>query len=35
MHVKLFTLRCSATRGGFDDTRDKQLLAFREHFFMV
>ena len=37
MRVKLFTLRYSATLGGFDETplaefaRDKEVLAFREH----
>ena len=41
MRVKLFTLRYSATLGGFDETpvaeftRDKELLGFREHFFVV
>lgn len=41
MRIKLFTLRYSATLGGFDDTplsdftRDKEIVAFREHFFEV
>jgi len=41
MRVKLFTFRYSATLGGFDETpleefaRDKEVLAFREHFFTV
>lgn len=41
MRVKLFTLRYSASLGGFDETplaefiRDKEILAFREHFFTV
>jgi len=41
MRVKLFTFRYSATLGGFDETplaefvRDKEVLAFREHFFSV
>ena len=41
MRVKLFTLRYSATLGGFDETplaeffRDREALAFREHFFSV
>lgn len=39
MRVRLFTLRYSATLGGFDETpigewtRDKEVLEFREHFF--
>ena len=41
MRIKLFTLRYSATLGGFDETplleflRDKETLSFREHFFLV
>ena len=41
MRVKLFTFRYSATLGGFDETpltsflKDKEVLAFREHFFHV
>ncbi len=41
MRVKLLTFRYSASLGGFDDTpllellRDKELVAFREHFFEV
>ncbi|MBI4602809.1 MAG: HRDC domain-containing protein [Planctomycetes bacterium] len=41
MRVKLFTFRYSATIGGFDDsplaefTRDKEVLQFREHFFVL
>ena len=41
MRVQLFTFRYSSTLGGFDDTslrdftRDKEVLAFREHFFTV
>ncbi len=41
MRVKLFTLRYSATMGGFDEAplldfvRDKETLSFREHFFLV
>lgn len=41
MRVKLFTFRYSCTLGGFDDTclqdfvRDKDLVAFREHFYAV
>jgi superfamily II DNA helicase RecQ len=41
MRVKLFTFRYSSTLGGFDDRplvhfmRDKEVLAFREHFFCV
>ena len=41
MRVKLFTFRYSATLGGFDDTclqdfvRDKEVVAFREHFYAV
>jgi superfamily II DNA helicase RecQ len=41
MRVKLFTFRYSNTLGGFDDRplvhfmRDKEVLAFREHFFCV
>ena len=41
MRAKIFTLRYSATLGGFDDsaielfTRDKEVLTFREHFFTV
>jgi superfamily II DNA helicase RecQ len=41
MRVKLFTFRYSATLGGFDDTaltdftRDKEVIAFREHFYTV
>ena len=39
MRIKLFTLRFSSSCGGFDESplqdfvRDKELLAFREHFF--
>jgi len=39
MRIRLFTLRYSATLGGFDETplqdfvRDKEVLWFREHFF--
>lgn len=41
MRVKLLTFRYSATLGGFDDTalvdftRDKEVIAFREHFYAV
>jgi superfamily II DNA helicase RecQ len=41
MRVKLFTFRYSATLGGFDDSvlsdfvRDKEIVAFREHFYAV
>jgi hypothetical protein len=41
MRIKLFTFRYSAALGGFDDTplvkfiRDKELVAFREHFYLV
>lgn len=41
MRVKLFTFRYSATLGGFDEDplqeflRDKEVLAFREHFYAV
>ena len=41
MRIKLFTFRYSATLGGFDDTslleftRDKEIVAFREHFYAV
>ncbi len=41
MRIKLFTFRYSATLAGFDDEplreflRDKDALAFREHFFCV
>jgi len=41
VRVKLFTFRYSATLGGFDESalqafvRDKEVLAFREHFFCV
>lgn len=41
MRVKLFTFRYSATLGGFDEEplqdflRDKEVLAFREHFYAV
>lgn len=41
MRVKLFTFRYSATLGGFDEEplhaflRDKEVVAFREHFFAV
>lgn len=41
MRVKLITFRYSATLGGFDDTalvdftRDKEVIAFREHFYLV
>jgi len=41
MRVKLITFRYSATLGGFDDTaladfaRDKEVIAFREHFYAV
>ena len=41
MRVKLLTFRYSATLGGFDDTalidftRDKEVIAFREHFYVV
>lgn len=41
MRVKLLTFRYSATLGGFDDsalvdfTRDKEVIAFREHFYLV
>jgi hypothetical protein len=41
MRVELITFRYSATLGGFDDTalvdvtRDKEVIAFREHFHSV
>jgi len=41
MRVKLLTFRYSATLGGFDDEalthfiRDKEVIAFREHFYSV
>jgi len=41
MRVKLFTLRYSATLGGFDERpllefiRDREILSCREHFFAV
>lgn len=41
MRVKLMTFRYSATLGGFDDEalsafiRDKEVIAFREHFYEV
>ena len=41
MRVRLFTFRFSPTLGAFDDTalrdfiRDKDVIAFREHFFVV
>jgi len=41
MRVKLMTFRYSATLGGFDDTplldfaRDKEVIAFRENFYVV
>jgi len=41
MRVKLMTFRYSSTLGGFDDTalcefiRERDVLAFREHFFTV
>lgn len=41
MRARLFTFRYSPTLGGFDDTllqdfvRDKEVLAFREHFYAV
>lgn len=41
MRIKLLTFRYSATLGGFDDTaladftRDKEVIAFREHFYAV
>ena len=41
MRIKLLTFRYSATLGGFDDTalvdftRDKEVIAFREHFYLV
>jgi superfamily II DNA helicase RecQ len=41
MRIKLMTFRYSATLGGFDDTplvdftRDKEVVAFREHFYAV
>ncbi|MEM7310652.1 MAG: HRDC domain-containing protein [Planctomycetota bacterium] len=41
MRVKLFTFRYSATLGGFDEEplqhflRDKEVVAFREHFYAV
>jgi hypothetical protein len=41
MRIKLMTFRYSATLGGFDDTalvdftRDKEVIAFREHFYTV
>ncbi|MBI5362395.1 MAG: HRDC domain-containing protein [Planctomycetes bacterium] len=41
MRVKLLTFRYSATIGGFDDTplvdftRDKEVIAQREHFYLV
>jgi ATP-dependent DNA helicase RecQ len=41
MRAKILTLRYSATLGGFDDTplsefsRDKEIIAVREHFYVV
>jgi superfamily II DNA helicase RecQ len=41
VRIKLFTLRYTATLGGFDErplqefARDKEVVAFREHFFSV
>ncbi len=41
MRIKLLTFRYSATLGGFDDTtlvdftRDKEVIAFREHLYLV
>jgi len=41
MRIKLLTFRYSATLGGFDDNalvdfaRDKEVIAFREHFYVV
>ena len=41
MRAKILTLRYSASLGGFDDTalvdfaRDKEILAVREHFYLV
>jgi hypothetical protein len=41
MRVKLFTFRYSASLGGFEDSilqdfvRDKEVVAFREHFYTV
>lgn len=41
MRIKLFTLRYSSTLGGFDEgpirefMRDKEVLQFREHFFVL
>jgi len=41
MRIKLFTFRYSASLGGFDDrpltqfVRDKEIVAFGEHFFCV
>lgn len=41
MCVNLFTLRYSASLGGFDDEplqrfcADKEIVSFREHFFCV
>ncbi|MHC4955543.1 MAG: HRDC domain-containing protein [Planctomycetota bacterium] len=41
MRVKLITLRYSSTLGGFDEAplsafaRDKEVVAFREHFYSV
>ena len=41
IRVKLITFRYSATLGGFDDTafaefiRDKEVLSFREHFYLL
>jgi len=41
MRVKLISFRYSTTLGGFDDTalsafiRDKEVIAFREHFYTV
>lgn len=41
MRIKLITFRYSAMQGGFDDTalvdfaRDKELIACRQHFYLV
>jgi ATP-dependent DNA helicase RecQ len=41
MRTRLFTLRYSESLGGFDETplrefqRDREIVAFREHFFVV
>jgi len=41
MRIKLMTFRYSGSLGGFDDTalidfiRDKEMIAFREHFYTV